>query len=416
MTARLAVLGLSLAALLLAPIPAAAASGRVVDSATGTPIAGATVTIGDSVVQADAAGAFHLDAAGDSPLQLRAPGYGRKSVTLGGGGDLGTIGLTAFSPRALYLSSFGVTSRHLREAALALAASREINALVIDVKGDRGLILHHSAVPLATEVGAQKVAFVKDIKGLVAGLKQQGLYLIARIVVFKDDPLANSVPALAVRSADGGIWHDRERLAWVDPFRREVWDYNIAIAVEAAESGFDEIQFDYVRFPDSKGLVFSAPSSEASRTKAIGDFLALARTRLAPYNVFLASDIFGYVCWNTNDTFIGQQLEKMATEVDYLSPMLYPSGFQFGIPGYRQPVDHPYEVVHLSLEQAKKRTGLPGTRFRPWLQSFKDYGFDRRRFEAAEIAAQVRAANQSGTDGWMLWNPHNVYSDAGLGN
>ena len=418
MSPRRHFLAIALAALLLAagPAPAAAAGGHVIDAATGAPIDGATVTFGERVAHSDATGAFRLDATAPAPLQLRAPGYARKSVPFAGGDDVGSIALTALSPKALYLSSFGVTSRILREAALALADKGEINALVIDVKGDRGLILHHSAIPLAAEIGAQKIAFVKDIKGMVAGLKARGLYLIARIVVFKDDPLAAARPDLAVKGPGGGLWHDREGLAWVDPFRAEVWDYDIAIAVEAAESGFDEIQFDYVRFPDTVGLVFSQPSTPAGRTGAIGEFLTRAQRRLAPYNVFVASDIFGYVCWNTNDTFIGQQIEELATKVDYLSPMLYPSGFQFGIPGYRDPVANPYEVVHLSLERAKKRTGLPGTRFRPWLQSFKDYGFDRRKFEAAEIGAQIRAANQSGTDGWMLWNPHNVYSEAGLAN
>jgi hypothetical protein len=146
----------------------------------------------------------------------------------------------------------------------------------------------------------------------------------------------------------------------------------------------------------------------------IGDFLAEARQKLVPYNVFLSADVFGYVCWNVDDTGIGQLLEKLAPELDYLSPMLYPSSFQFGIPGYRNPVRHPYEVVYLSLLRAKVRTHLPGSHFRPWLQAFRDYAYDRRTFGPAEIREQIRGAEDAGSNGWMLWNPHNVYSEDGL--
>jgi hypothetical protein len=204
-------------------------------------------------------------------------------------------------------------------------------------------------------------------------------------------------------------------MAWIDPFQTAAWEYDFAVAEAAAAAGFDEIQFDYVRFPDAPGLIFSAPLTQASRIDAIDGFLSTARRRLRPFNVFVAADIFGYVCWNTNDTFIGQRIENLMTTVDYISPMLYPSGYKFGIPGYAQPVAFPYQIAHLSLERAKQRTHLPGTRFRPWLQAFRDYAFDRRWFEAPEIAAQIRAATDSGTDGWMLWNPRNAYTNAGLG-
>ena len=196
----------------------------------------------------------------------------------------------------------------------------------------------------------------------------------------------------------------------MDPFQKEVWDYNIDIAVEAARHGFDEIQFDYVRFPDATGLQFSMPNTEENRVKAISGFLAEARKRLTPYNVFLAADIFGYVCWNLNDTSIGQRIEDLAPLVDYLSPMLYPSTFQYGLPGYRIPVSHPREIVSLSLKRAEERTRLPSTHFRPWLQAFRDYAFDRRYFTGVEIGEQINAANQFSSDGWMLWNPRNDYT------
>jgi hypothetical protein len=232
--------------------------------------------------------------------------------------------------------------------------------------------------------------------------------------VFKDLPLALARPDLAVKTRAGAVWRDRENLAWTDPFRREVWEYDIDIAVEAARNGFDEIQFDYVRFPDAPDLVYSQPNTQQSRISAIGGFLAEARRRLGPYNVFLSADVFGYVCWNSNDTMIGQRLEDLVPLLDYVSPMLYPSSFQFGIPGYRFSVAYPYEIVSLSLERARQRTGLPPTRFRPWLQAFRDYAFDRRAFGGSEIRAQIAAAERFGSDGWMLWNPRNEYSGEGL--
>jgi hypothetical protein len=156
------------------------------------------------------------------------------------------------------------------------------------------------------------------------------------------------------------------------------------------------------------------PWTEENREAAIEGLFTEARAALMPFNVFLSADVFGYVCWNRDDTKIGQRLEHLAGIVDYLSPMLYPSSFQFGIPGYRNPVQHPYHIVRLSLEQARERTRLPSVRFRPWLQAFGDYAFDRRPFTAGEVRAQISAAEEFGSDGWMLWNPRNQYSTADL--
>jgi len=169
-----------------------------------------------------------------------------------------------------------------------------------------------------------------------------------------------------------------------------------------------------VRFPDAKGLKFSQAVTITSRLAAISGFLGEARKRLTPYNVFVAADIFGYVMWNLDDTHIGQRLEEIEPAVDYISPMLYPSCFQFGIPGYRNPVANPHKIVYLSLENGTERTGMAPIRFRPWLQAFRDYAFDHREFTEKEISAQISAADEFGSDGWMLWNPRNSYSGAGL--
>jgi hypothetical protein len=389
-------------------------TGRVVDFFTGKPVKDAFVTSNNDVVLTDENGIFTVNTA-LSKVGVRAPGYGRtEQIVIPLNGMPQEIKLIPFTPKALYLSFFGIGDRSLRESAIKLIQQTELNTLAIDVKGDRGMIPYKSSIPLAAEVGAQRTITVKEMAPLMKSLKAKGIYTIARIVVFKDNLLAQARPDWAVKTPGGEIWHDRENLAWVDPFNKQVWDHNINIAVEAAQYGFDEIQFDYVRFPDASGLQFSMPNTEENRVKAVSGFLTEARRRLIPYNVFLSADIFGYVCWNLNDTKIGQRLEDLVAHLDYICPMLYPSGFQYGIPGYRNPVANPYEIVYLSLKRARERTNLPSHRFRPWLQAFRDYAFDRRYFNDREIMDEVKAAEGFGSHGWMLWNPRNTYSSAGL--
>lgn len=404
-----------LIATLCLPTGASALEGRVLDARSNQPVADALVTAGRNVVRTDALGMFRIDSAAATAVAARAPGYGRATqpIWLGAPGPV-EFRLTPILPKALYLTFYGIGDKTLRGAALDLIGSTEANALVIDFKGDRGMVPFKSTVALTSEIGAQRITTVRDMRGMVDMLRQKNIYLIARIVVFKDDLLATAHPELAVRRKDGTLWRDREQLAWVDPFRTEVWNYNLDLAAEAAALGFDEIQFDYVRFPDASEPVFSRESTEQNRVDAITGFLAAARQRLAPFNVFVAADIFGYVCWNLNDTHIGQRIEALTPYLDYISPMLYPSGFQYGIPGYDNPVAHPQEIVALSLKRAGKRSGVSPLRFRPWLQAFRDYAFDRRPFTGKEVRQQIDAAESFGSGGWMLWNPRNDYSNSGL--
>lgn len=393
---------------------AQACTGQVVDAANGKPLAGAVLTRGKDVLASGGDGHYAFPGSCAS-VAARAIGYRRASVMPPDGESAPTMRLAAIRPKAVYLSFWGIGHPGLRQAALDLIGQTELNALVIDMKGDRGGVPYPTKVALAETIGARKTTTVADMGKLIAQLKEKNVYLIARIVVFKDDPLANSHPEWSVRTATGALFRDREGLAWIDPSRRESWNYSLDLAVEAARLGFDEIQFDYVRFPDTPGLVFSLPNTEENRVATIAAFLATARSRLLPYNVFLAADIFGYVFWNTNDTFIGQKLEVLVKHLDYLAPMLYPSGFKFGIPGYANPVANPYEIVHLTLKRGIERSGISPLRLRPWIQGFRDYAFDRRPFGGAEIRKQIEAAEKIGTDGWMLWNPRNAYAADGLG-
>ena len=380
-------------------------SGQVMDANTYKPIEGAWVVSGDEATRTDHDGRFKLQQKG-TWVGVRAIGYSREQCPPRI--DMQVI-LTRLQVRGLYLSFWGIGSQVLRNGVLETAAKAHLNAVVIDIKGDRGYISHPTRSALAIQSGANQVVTIRDPPALIAGLHGRGLYAIARIVVFKDNPLARSRSDLAVHAAQGKLFIDREGLAWTDPFNHTVWDYNIALAIEAAKEGFDEIQFDYVRFPDQKGLQFAKPNTEANRREAIVSFLAEARKRLLRYNVFLSADNFGYACWNPDDTGIGQCFSDIGTVVDYISPMLYPSSFQFGIPGLRNPLNDPYQIVFASLERAKKRSGFTSLTFRPWLQAFNDYAFDRRKFGKWELEQQIKAAQDARAEGWLLWDPRNRY-------
>lgn len=388
------------------------AQGVVIEAGTHRPLAGAVVMLEGQQQITAADGAFSLPGVG--LLSVRAMGHTRHAQRIASEAEHVLVSLPVLKPKALYLSAHGVASAVLREQALDLIARTELNALVIDFKDDRGQSPHHSPAAENAGLSLPRKPMVSDMAALVASLKARGIYLIARIVVFKDEPLATLHPEWAVTKADGTPWKDREGLGWIDPSRMQAWKRTLDVAEEAAELGFDEVQFDYVRFPDAPGLRFQVANTRENRVKAINAFLDAARSRLARHNVFVAADIFGYVIWNENDVGIGQDLAAIAKRVDYVSPMLYPSGFTFGIPGQRDPVAAPFVIVDRSLRLALRRTGLGADHFRPWLQAFRDYGFDRRHFGEWEVRQQIEAAEGAGSDGWMLWNAQNRYQPGGL--
>jgi hypothetical protein len=311
-----------------------------------------------------------------------------------------------------------VLDRGIRTRVLDLVGRSELNAVVIDVKGDRGWVTYKTEVPLALAAGAQGPAAFKDVETFLADLRARNVYTIARIVTFKDNLLAAHRPDLAViDTRTGKAWIDNEKLAWVDPFREEVWDYNIAIAQEAVRKGFDEVQFDYVRFPTDGKLSaarYSRENNKDTRLPAIAAFLGRARQKIGPMGAFVGADVFGYTAFNENDTDIGQRVEELAQHLDFICPMVYPSGYHLGIPGYRNPVQNPYHVVFESVRLIKKRSAGTQVRVRPWLQDFRDYAFDKRIFGPTEIRAQIKGTDDAGGAGWMLWNPRNDYTAAAL--
>jgi hypothetical protein len=398
------------------PWPSPTVSGRVLDGER-KPLPGASVVVRGVETRTDAEGAFTLEQVPpEAVLLVKLPGYEKARVAPSRGAV--EVVLRPQAIRAAYLTYFGVGDRGIRTRVLDLTSRTELNAVVIDVKGDRGWVLYRTEVEQALAVGAQGPATLRDFDGLMADLKSRGIYTIARIVTFKDNVLASSRPDLAIiDTRTGKPWIDNEKLAWVDPFREEVWAYNIALAKEAVRRGFDEVQFDYVRFPtDGKlGVArYARPNTKDNRLPTIAGFLARARREIGPTGAFVGADIFGYTAFNENDTDIGQRIEEIAPHLDYICPMVYPSGYHKGIPGHPNPVLVPYQVVHESVRLIRKRSTGTVARIRPWLQDFKDYAFDRRIFGVSEVQAQIRGAEEAGGAGWMLWNPRNDYTGSAL--
>jgi hypothetical protein len=398
------------------PWPSPIVTGRVLN-AERKPLAGASIVVRGVEIRTDAEGAFKAERVPpDAALLVKLPGF-EKTYVAPTRGPVEVV-LKPQAIKAAYLTYYGVGDRGIRGRVLDLASRTELNAVVIDVKGDRGWILYQTEVPQALAAGAQGPATLRDFDGLMADLKARGIYTIARIVTFKDNILANARPDLAViDTRTGKPWIDNEKLAWVDPFQEEVWAYNIAIGQEAIRRGFDEVQFDYVRFPTDGKLNaarYAKPNSRETRLPAIAAFLAKARTELGASGAFVAADLFGYTAFNENDTDIGQRIEELAPHLDFICPMVYPSGYHKGIPGHPNPMLVPGKVVFESVRLIRKRAGVNVVRVRPWLQDFKDYAFDRRIFGVSEVTAQIRGAEEAGAPGWMLWNPRNDYTAAAL--
>jgi hypothetical protein len=326
-------------------------------------------------------------------------------------------GIKALEPepvevRGIYLTAYTAGRPDLFEPLLRLVEETELNAMVIDAKNDSGVVTYRSEVPAVVEVGGWKEG-ISDIRGLLKVLSDKDIYSIARIVAFKDPVWGEKRPDLAVQHKSGGVWRDRTGAAWLNPYKKENWDYVISIAQEAARQGFREIQFDYVRFPSDgnlKAIVYPG-QDERSKAQVIAEFLTYARKQLKPYRVFVSADIFGLTTTYTDDMGIGQHLETLAPAVDYLSPMVYPSHYSTGNYGLRDPDASPYETVFRAMTDARERLdGKHTVIIRPWLQDFSL----RNKYGAKEVAAQIRAARDAGMKEWLLWNPSNRYTVGAL--
>lgn len=308
--------------------------------------------------------------------------------------------------RGIYVTSWVSGSQRMADIIAFIKANKDINAIVIDVKDDTGVISYPSNIPLAREIGSTSKR-IADLPKLVKELKEAGIYTIARIVVFKDPLLATKHTDWAVKDRNGSLWRDRKGMIWVDPHSRNVWKYNLDIAKEVIQMGFSEVQFDYVRFL-SDGKISQAvyPFSKGeAHEDVIHNFLKYSKTEINRMGVPLSADIFGLVLSVPDDLNIGQKFEKIADAVDYISPMVYPSHYPKGTFNLDNPDKHPYEVVSNAMKDAIRRIPDIHSKMRPWLQDF-DLG---NPYGRAELMAQIKALNELGISEWLLWNPRNRY-------
>ncbi|NLI12059.1 putative glycoside hydrolase [Pelotomaculum propionicicum] len=289
---------------------------------------------------------------------------------------------------------------------LALIDSAGLNAMQLDVKDESGQVGYATQVKLAGATGAG--LGVLPIRERLQDLKDRGIYSIARIVVFRDPLLAQKRPDLMVRTAGGSPLAGG---TWVDPYSKEVQDYNLELAVEAYQLGFDEVQFDYIRFPEGRAAqtaVYNCKAADDSRTRVdvIAGYLSEVRSAITRDRLFSAT-VFGYMSIAEDDQGIGQRPERMAPYVDYLSPMSYPSHYGPGNYGFENPNAHPYEVIDASLKGFQTLVEPSGCRLRPWLQAFS---WSQPPYGRNEIRAQINATEDNNIKTWLLWNEDVSYN------
>jgi hypothetical protein len=322
--------------------------------------------------------------------------------------------------RGIYMTGHTVSNKKKFDELVKLIDETELNAVVIDVKSDEGMVLYQTELKDVQFSGANNNIIIKDIDAVLKHLNEKDIYTIARIVTFKDNKAASKFPNLAVKTASGTVWRDRNGQAWLNPYNEEAWNYVLDIAEEAAIKGFDEIQFDYVRFPTDGNLKVIDYGSLKSKSKAqaIGDFLRYSRDRLSDMGVVTSADVFGLVTTAEGDMNIGQQLEHLADSVDVICPMVYPSHYGKGSYGVAEPDFEPYKIVNYSMKKAKERLDSnenSTAKLRPWLQDFSAVYLPRyKKYGPAEIRAQIKATNDAGVKEWILWNASNRYTKGGL--
>ena len=344
---------------------------------------------------------------------------------------------------------------------IALVDRTELNTMVIDVKNDEGRVVYDMDSALVREIGAVK-EYVSDMPGLIRKCKEHGIYLIARIVAFKDPFLAENRQDLALTDKNGNIFRDKSGLAWVNPYKREVWDYLQEIARQAASVGFDEIQFDYIRFSTDAGMSkvdFGEDALEQDKEDVITEFTIYAAQELHDMGVPLSADVYGVIIDSKLDaSIVGQNYYEMAKHLDYISPMVYPFHYGPGNLGLAVPDAQPYETIFRSMKTSRKVLAGMGREaedmqvsgndvsgnnisensasgnsmdaadpkdlvpnqeiradVRPWLQDFTaTWVKGHIRYGPEEIRAQIQAVYDAGYEEWILWNASNRYTEGGL--
>ncbi len=320
--------------------------------------------------------------------------------------------------KGVYLSSWTAGNENRINHFVNLAKETEINAVIIDLKEVNGIVAFDTQSEMINDLNTE-LEIIPDLKKVIQKFHEHDIYTIARIVVFKDNLLPKIKPEWALKNIWGSIWRDYSGTSWLDPGCKQVWDYHLEIANQAVEFGFDEINFDYIRFPSDGNIsqldypeMYSENGNQLlTRAEVIREFFKYIHEQLSD-SVFLSADLFGLTLWreNNNDMNIGQILEYAAPYFDIVCPMVYPSHYRQGFEGYENPAEFPYEIIKLSLEKGKKRLADTECRIRPWLQDFNMGAV----YDQEKINLQKQAVYDTDAYGWMLWNPANRYTEQAL--
>ncbi len=301
--------------------------------------------------------------------------------------------------RGIYLTTHSFSERKIREVR-HYTQYADINAAVMHVKDPHGFLYWQSQHPVALAMGAVKGR--GRLEKAVSALKSHGVWTIAKLDLFQDTLLAQQHPDMAVLDTETDApWRNKNELCWTNPYNLRVWEYNIALAKELVALGFDEIQFDYIRFPsdgDLKRIKYRKGLGAQSKVKTIGTFLKTAKEALHPLGATISVDLFGLVAWKKDDFGVGQRIEEIAPHVDAICPMLYPSHFPKGFLGKDNPGAFPKEIMSKSVQRLLARTSTP---IRPWIQGFW--------YTPEEIVAQIEGVMQAGVKEWLVWNPASNY-------
>ena len=320
--------------------------------------------------------------------------------------------------RGLYVNRWAALGQKMWQL-IDLAKKTEVNALVIDVKDDRGFVLYNSRVPLAVEIGADtnQAMSKKRLRAILDSMSKYQVYPIARIVVAKDPLLASKKLDWAIKRSDNlQPWLDKNGKPWLDPHHREVWQYAGDLAKEAYDLGFSEVQFDYVRFPDEKRLISESTYPLANgrvRAQVIREQLGFVRQYLKPLKMPMTIDVFGLTATDTTDMGIGQRWEMFIDQADVVLPMVYPSHFAPGTYKIGNPNANPYSTIDHAMKDAKERSAkIPNAaKVIPWYQ---DFTLGPPHYYADQVRAQKKAGYDNGFQSWVLWNPGSRYTEAAL--
>lgn len=333
---------------------------------------------------------------------------------------------------------------------ITLVEETELNAMVIDVKNDEGKVTYKMQSDTVLEIESG-VRYIRDIEALIEKLHEKDIYLIARIVAFKDPYLAEKKPELSLKTESGEVFRDKNGEAWVNPYKKEVWDYLMEIGTQAAEAGFDEIQFDYIRFStdaNADDIDYGEEGLNKTKGEAILEFTQYAYETLHPFGVMVSADVFGTIIDNESDAeIVGQNYAEMAAHLDYICPMVYPSHYINGVYDIDVPDKAPYDTVYHAMCASRDKLGaadveneanpgMPETNagtgiwqemitetedgirtagVRVWIQDFtaswlKDY----TSYGAEEVRAQIQAVYDAGYEEWILWNARMNYTEGAL--